>query len=165
MPNTKSVAVLYRMKTPEHICPFGLRSRALLRRKGFQVDDRLLTSREEADAFKAKHEVKTTPQTFIGEERIGGHEDLRRYLGLPVKDTNTKTYTPVIAIFVSAGLMALAISWAAYGALLTLRAAEWFIAISMCVLALQKCSRRMSSDAGLVRIAVQTGEIKVIKQC
>ena len=83
MPNSKPVAVLYRMKTPEHICPFGLRSRALLRRKGFDVDDRLLTSREEADAFKAEQDVKTTPQTFIDGQRVGGHEDLRRYLGLP----------------------------------------------------------------------------------
>ncbi len=138
MPNSKPIAVLYRMKTPEHICPFGLRSRALLRQKGFKVDDRLLTSREEADAFKAEHDVNTTPQTFIDGERVGGHEDLRRYLGLTVKDKNRKTYTPVIAIFASAALMALAMSWAMYGSLLTLHAAEWFIAISMCLLAVQK---------------------------
>ena len=138
MPNSKPVAVLYRMKTPEHICPFGLRSRALLRRKGFDVDDRLLTSREEADAFKAEQDVKTTPQTFIDGQRVGGHEDLRRYLGLTVKDKNRKTYIPVIAIFASAALMALGMSWTMYGTLLTVRAAEWFIAISMCLLAVQK---------------------------
>ena len=138
MPNSKPVAVLYRMKTPEHICPFGLRSRALLRRKGFDVDDRLLTSREEADAFKAEQDVKTTPQTFIDGQRVGGHEDLRRYLRLTVKDKNRKTYIPVIAIFASAALMALGMSWTMYGTLLTVRAAEWFIAISMCLLAVQK---------------------------
>jgi glutaredoxin len=138
MPNSKPVAVLYRMKTPEHICPFGLRSRALLRRKGFDVDDRLLTSREEADAFKAEQDVKTTPQTFIDGQRVGGHEDLRRYLGLTVKDKNRKTYTPVIAIFASAALMALGMSWTMYGTLLTVQTAEWFIAISMCLLAVQK---------------------------
>lgn len=138
MPSPKKVAVLYRMQTPAHICPFGLRSRGLLRRKGFEVDDRLLTSREQTDAFKAEHGVKTTPQTFIGDERIGGHEDLRKYFGMPVRDKTRKTYTPVIAIFASAALMALAISWAMFGSLLTVRAAEWFIAISMCLLAVQK---------------------------
>jgi glutaredoxin len=138
MPNSKPVAVLYRMKTPEHICPLGLRSRALLRRKGFDVDDRLLTSREEADAFKAEQDVKTTPQTFIDGQRVGGHEDLRRYLGLTVKDKNRKTYTPVIAMFASAALMALGMSWTMYGTLLTVQTAEWFIAISMCLLAVQK---------------------------
>jgi hypothetical protein len=34
--------------------------------------------------------------------------------------------------------MALAASWAAFGDLLTIRAAEWFIAFSMCFLAVQK---------------------------
>lgn len=35
-------------------------------------------------------------------------------------------------------LMALAVSWAAFGEMLTVRAAEWFIAISMCILAILK---------------------------
>jgi hypothetical protein len=34
--------------------------------------------------------------------------------------------------------MALGLSWSAFGTILTLRAAEWFIAISMCILAIQK---------------------------
>ena len=129
MSTTKPVAHLYRMKTPSHVCPFGLKSRALLNRKGYVVDDHLLTSREETDAFKREHDVKTTPQTFIDGKRIGGQ---------PAKDKDTKTYTPVMAIFASAALMALAVSWATYGSLLTVRAAEWFIAISMCILAIQK---------------------------
>ena len=37
-----------------------------------------------------------------------------------------------------AALMALATSWAAFGSLVTVQAAEWFIAFSMCLLALQK---------------------------
>lgn len=138
MSSAKPVATLYRMKTPQHICPYGLKSRGLLRRKGYKVDDHLLTSREETDAFKAKHDVKTTPQTFIDGQRIGGYDDLRKFFGLPQKDKDAKTYTPVIAIFASAVLMALAVSWAAFGTLLTMRAAEWFIAISMCLLAVQK---------------------------
>ena len=138
MSPSKPVAILYRMKTPSHVCPFGLKARALLRRKGYRVDDRLLTSREETDAFKAEHDVKTTPQAFIGGERIGGYDDLRTFFSYPQKDKDAKTYTPVIAIFAAAALMALAVSWAAYGTLLTVRAAEWFIAISMCLLAVQK---------------------------
>jgi len=49
------------MSTPGHICPFGLKSKDLVERKGFEVDDRLLTIREETDAFQEKHEVDTTP--------------------------------------------------------------------------------------------------------
>lgn len=73
-------AILYRMVTDNHICPFGLRSKDLLEREGYNIDDRPLTSREETDAFKAKHNVKTTPQTFINDERIGGYDDLRAFL-------------------------------------------------------------------------------------
>ena len=58
-------ATLYRMATDEHICPFGLKSKDLLKRKGYKVDDKPLTSREETDAFQQKHNVDTTPQTFI----------------------------------------------------------------------------------------------------
>ena len=40
-------AILYRMVTDEHICPYGLRSKDLLEREGFSVEDHHLTSREE----------------------------------------------------------------------------------------------------------------------
>ncbi len=138
MPSENQTARLYRMKMPSHICPFGLKSRALLNRKGYEVEDHLLTSREETDAFKKEHDVRTTPQTFIDGKRIGGYDDLKEFFGIGTKDPDEKTYTPVITIFVSAALMALAVSWAAFGSLLTVRAVEWFIAISMCILAVQK---------------------------
>ena len=48
------------------------------------------------------------------------------------------TYQPVIAIFTVAFLMALGISWTFSGSIFTLRAFEWFVAISMCFLAVQK---------------------------
>jgi len=131
-------AVLYRMATPDHLCPFGLKTRDLLRRQGFTVDDHLLTSRAETDAFKAEHGVKTTPQTFINDVRVGGYDDLRRHFGLTVPDSKATTYTPVIAVFAVAALMALALSYAAFGSVLTLRAAAWFIGISTCVLAILK---------------------------
>ncbi len=131
-------AELYRMVMQDHTCPWGLKALDLLKREGYEVDDRHLTTREEVDAFKAKHGVQSTPQTFIGGKRIGGHDDLVRYLGGSIKDKDAVTYTPVIALFAMAALMALAASWAAYGQVLTVQAAEWFIAIAMCLLALQK---------------------------
>ena len=85
-----------------------------------------------------EHGVETTPQTFIGNERIGGYDALREFFGQDVKDDDETTYQPVIAIFAVAFLMALGLSWAFYGSILTLRAFEWFIAISMSFLAVQK---------------------------
>jgi glutaredoxin len=131
-------ATLYRMVTDKHVCPYGLKSKYLLESLGYSVDDHMLTTREETNAFKAEHGVKTTPQTFINGKRIGGHDDLRRHFGKPVRDPDAVSYRPVMAIFAMAVLMALAGSWATTGALLTVRSGEWFIAISMCILAIQK---------------------------
>ena len=131
-------ATIQRMVMPGHICPYGLKALDLLKRKGFSIEDRWLTTREEVDAFKAKHDVQTTPQIFIGGQRIGGHDDLRRYLGLPVADPKATTYQPVIALFSMTALMALAASFAVYETPFTIRAGEWFIAFSMCILAMLK---------------------------
>lgn len=131
-------ATLYRMVMKEHTCPYGLKAKDLLQRQGFQVDDRWLTTREETEAFKAEHGVKTTPQTFIDGERIGGYDDLRRHFGKTVRDPKAVTYRPVIALFAITALMALAASHAAYGSVFTIRAAEWFIAFSMAALAMLK---------------------------
>ena len=121
-------AILYRMVMPDHVCPYGLKALDLLRRKGFAVDDRWLKTRAETDAFKAEHQVATTPQTFIGGARIGGYDDLRRFLGRTVRDPDAVSYRPVIAVFAVAALLALAASWASLGALLTVRAGIWFVA-------------------------------------
>jgi glutaredoxin len=123
---------------PGHICPYGLKAKHLLKSRGFAVDDRWLTTREETDAFKAEHGVKTTPQTFIDGVRIGGYDDLRRHFGLKVADPDATSYTPVIALFAMTALMALAAGFAVDGTPFTLRAAEWFISFSMIVLALLK---------------------------
>ena len=131
-------AILHRMVMPGHICPYGLKAKHLLKRRGFAVDDRWLTTRAEVDAFKAEHGVQTTPQTFIDGVRIGGYDDLRRHFGLRVADPDAVSYRPVIALFAMTALMALAASFAAYGDALTVRAAEWFISFSMVVLALLK---------------------------
>ena len=73
-------ATLYRMVLPDHVCPFGVRARQMLEDNGFAIDDRILKSREEVEAFEAEQGVRTTPQVFIGGERIGGSDDLERYL-------------------------------------------------------------------------------------
>jgi glutaredoxin len=126
------------MVMPGHTCPYGLKAKHLLERAGFEVVDHHLTSREETDAFKAEHAVQTTPQVFIGGERIGGYDDLQRFLGKRVADPKATTYRPVIVLFAMTALMAMAASYAVYGSVLTLRAAEWFIGMSMIVLALLK---------------------------
>lgn len=131
-------STLYRMVTDKHICPFGLKAKYLLEKNGYKVEDHRLQNREETDAFKKEHDVKTTPQVFISGERIGGYEDLRKYLGLPVVDKNKVSYKPIIAIFSVTLLMALALHYAVYDSLVSLRSFAWFIAISMCVLAIQK---------------------------
>ncbi|EFL90930.1 glutaredoxin family protein [Ahrensia sp. R2A130] len=133
-----TTATLFRMDTDKHTCPYGLKAKDLLERKGFAVDDNLLTSREQTDTFKEKHDVETTPQIWIGDERIGGYDALRKHFGQEVKSKDETSYQPVIAIFAVAAFMALGLSWFAYQHLFTLRAFEWFIAISMCVLAIQK---------------------------
>ena len=131
-------ATVHRMVMDEHVCPYGIKTVDLLRRKGYTVDDQWLTTRAQTDAFKAAHDVRTTPQTFIGGQRIGGYDDLRRHFGLQVRDPNATTYRPVIALFVMTALMAAAASYAVFDTALTVRAVEWFIAISMCVLAILK---------------------------
>lgn len=136
--NLSKKAVLYRMVMAEHTCPYGLKAKDLLKRAGYEVDDRHLTTREETDAFKAEHGVATTPQVFIGDDRIGGYDDLRRFLGKPVADPKATTYRPVIVLFALTALMAAAASYAVSGDPLTLRAAEWFIAFSMVALAMLK---------------------------
>jgi glutaredoxin len=73
-------ATLYRMKLPTHECPYGLLARRMLEDSGFEIDEHLLTSREEVDAFQTEQGVDTTPQVFIDGERIGGSDELADYL-------------------------------------------------------------------------------------
>ncbi len=138
--NTERIkkATVYRMVMPAHVCPYGLKTVHLLKRKGYEVVDHWLRTRAETDAFKAKHDVKTTPQTFIDDEHIGGYDALRKWFGMHVAEPGATSYQPVIAVFAVAALLALAVSWATSGALLTVQAAEWFIAFSMSILALLK---------------------------
>ncbi|MDP5280321.1 glutaredoxin family protein [Sphingomonas sp. DG1-23] len=131
-------AVLYRMVMDKHVCPYGLKAKHLLRREGYVVEDHWLRTRAETDAFKAEHRVETTPQIFIGDERVGGYDDLRRHFGKTVSDPAATTYKPVAVLFAMTASMALGVSYAVYGTPITVRAGEWFVGFSMVVLALLK---------------------------
>jgi glutaredoxin len=146
-PSAGKRAILYRMVMPDHTCPWGLKAKDLLKRQGYEVDDRPLTTRGEIDAFKARYEVATTPQVVIGGARVGGYDDLRRFLGKRGANPNATSYRPVAALFAMTALMAVAASTAAFGTPLTARAGQWFIAFSMCVLALLKLQNVESFSA------------------
>jgi len=74
----------------------------------------------------------------VGGVRIGGYDDLRRFLGKSVADPKATSYRPVVALFGMTALMAMAAGQAVDGSPFTLRAAEWFVGFSMAVLALLK---------------------------
>ncbi|HEV7415552.1 MAG TPA: MauE/DoxX family redox-associated membrane protein [Tianweitania sediminis] len=135
---SKKKAVVYRMVMPDHTCPFGLKTIDLLKRRGFEVEDRPLRTRAETDALKAELNVKTTPQTFVDGQRIGGHDDVRRFLGLAVQDPDAVSYRPVIVVFVVSALIALAASYAANATIEPSTALRWFLAITTAILAMLK---------------------------
>lgn len=54
-------ATIYRLVTPEHVCPYGLKSLDLLEREGYEVDDRHLETEEEATAFREKWDCRDHP--------------------------------------------------------------------------------------------------------
>lgn len=130
-------AILYRLVSKDHMCPYGFKAKYLLRKHGYVVDDHHLSSHEEAIAFKQKHDVKTTPQIFIDGKRIGGYEDLQEYLGIERSDKNEPSYTPIIILFATTFFLAL---------LLEFRFPEFsfenllmsFVAMSMIVLGVLK---------------------------
>jgi glutaredoxin len=136
--NAPKRARLHRMVMDKHTCPYGVKSRWLLEKNGYLVDDRWLTTREETDAFKREHKVKTTPQAFIDGKRIGGYTELRKFLGQPLPEEGATSYKPVIAVFVIAALLATAVSYHALGSPFTVRAGEWFVSFTMAILAMLK---------------------------
>ena len=133
--NLMKTAKLHRMAIKDYTCPYGLKAKDLLEREGFKVIENLLTTREQVDAFKVEHSVKTTPQIWIEDQHIGGHDDLRAYLGKAIQSKDETSYQSIIAIFSMAALMALAFSYSFFGSIFTLKSFEWFIAISVCFLA------------------------------
>lgn len=138
MTTPRKQAVLFRMAMPTHTCPYGLKTKYLLTKHGYEVEDHKLKTHEAAEAFKEKHGVDMTPQTFIDGVRIGGYEEVRKHFGYSVSDPSATTYKPVIAIFAVSFLLAVAVN-----TLLSWSMGWWaviphFIAITMVLLALQK---------------------------
>ena len=56
------------MALPDHVCPWGLRARHLLRSHGYAFEDQLLTSREEVEAFKAEMDAAKVNYQFVNIE-------------------------------------------------------------------------------------------------
>ena len=131
-------AKLYRMVMDKHVCPYGIKSKWLLEREGYVVEDHHLTTREQTDAFKEEHGVETTPQTFIDGKRLGGYTDLRKHFGYDKDSDSDTSYTPVIAVFGVGAALAVALSLFVYEAPFTIRTGEWFVAFSMAMLAMLK---------------------------
>ena len=73
-------ATLYRMVLPDHVCPYGARAYQLLEHAGFEIEEHILSTRMEVEAFKEEHDLQTTPLIIIDGERIGGCEELEEYL-------------------------------------------------------------------------------------
>ena len=80
MSNESKQALLHRMVTPEHTCPWGVKSLELLKGAGYQVEDHQLLTRDEVDTFMQDEGVQTTPQTYIDGQRIGGYDELVAYV-------------------------------------------------------------------------------------
>jgi len=147
----KKNATIYRMVTPDHFCPWGIKAYDLLKRNGYEIEDKHLESSEAAQAYKEKHDYDETPQIFIEAERIGGYDDLREHLGLKPDPKEGKTYQPVIAIFAVTFALALTTCWAMLGSLEIIRVLELFIAFSMCVLGILKLQNLLSFATGFVQ--------------
>lgn len=135
---SKKTATLHRMVTPNHLCPWGIKAKDLLRRSGFEVEDHHLKSKAENEAYKRDHGYDDTPQIFIAGKHVGGYDALLKYLGKGPDPKEGTTYQPVVAVFAVALGMALATCWVSLGTLQVVRVLELFVAFSMCVLGILK---------------------------
>ena len=147
----KKKADIYRMVTPDHLCPWGIKALDLLKRNGFEVNDHHLETMDANQQYKEDNDVDETPQIFIEGERLGGYDDLREHLGLSPDPREGETYRPVVAIFAVTFLMALTACWAMLGSLSLIRVAELFIAFSMCALGIQKLQNLKGYATGFVQ--------------
>lgn len=139
------------MVTPDHLCPWGVKAKDLLRRNGYDVEDHHLETEQANQAYKEANGVDETPQIFINGEHLGGYDDLREHLGLGPDPKQGTTYQPVVAVFAVAFAMALAACLAEIGALRIVRVLELFVAFSMCVLGILKLQDLLSFATGFVQ--------------
>ena len=144
-------AIIYRMVTPDHFCPWGIKAWDLLRRNGFEVDDQHIESIEANKQYKEDHDVDETPQIYIEGEHVGGYDQLREHLGLGPDPKEGETYQPIIAIFAVTFAMAVTTTWAFLESFDVVRMIELFIAYSMCVLGVQKLRDLQSYENGFIQ--------------
>lgn len=144
-------AIIFRMVMDKHICPFGLKSLDALKHAGYDIIDRHITTDEENTLVKETLGVETTPQTFIGGKRIGGNDDLQVFLGNDEPESGDDTsYTPIVAVFGMTALMTLALCWGWAVPVVSMQALMWFVALSMCVLAIKKLEDLESFTTGFL---------------
>ncbi len=144
-------AKIVRLVTPDHLCPWGIKAWDLLKRNGYDIEDQHLTSSEDNQKYKEKHDVSETPQIYIEDEHIGGYDELRKHLGKGPDPKEGETYQPIIALFAVSLGMALTTCWATSGVLEPVRIIELFIAISMCILGILKLQDLQSFATGFVQ--------------
>ena len=144
-------ATIYRMITPKHFCPWGVKAWDLLNRNGFKIDDHHLESKDANAAYKEQNGYDETPQIFIDGKHLGGYDALREHLGLGPDPKEGETYQPVLAVFAVTFLMALTTCWALYNEMSPVRVVELFIAFSMCVLGILKLQDLQSFATGFVQ--------------
>lgn len=99
---------------------------------------------------------------FIAGQRIGGHDDLRRFFGLKIRDPKGTTYTPVLVVFLTTAVMAAMLSQAVFGTPMTVRAGEWFIALSIMVLGMLKLQNVESFSSLSAPVALFIGGIGAV---
>ncbi len=144
-------AKLVRMVTTNHLCPWGIKAKDILKRKGYEIEDNHLESMEANKTYKEENNFDETPQIFIEGKHIGNYEDLRKHFGMKPEEKDGKTYQPIIAIFCVCFLMAVTTSYTMTAGLPTILTLELFIAFSMCVLGIQKLQNLSTFTSGFVQ--------------
>ena len=84
------------MVTPDHLCPWGVKAKDLLKRNGHEVEDHNLESKDANVAYRKEHGYNETPQISIEGKHLGGYDALREHLGLKPDPKERKTYQPVV---------------------------------------------------------------------
>jgi glutaredoxin/uncharacterized membrane protein YphA (DoxX/SURF4 family) len=146
-----AAAIIYRMVTPRHLCPWGVKARDLLRRSGYRIEDHHLASEAENERYKEENGYDETPQVFIEGKHIGGYDALRSYLGKDPDPKEGQTYQPVLAVFSVTFLMALSTCWLVNRTLILAPVLGLFVAFSMCVLGILKLRDLNSFATGFVQ--------------
>lgn len=139
------------MVTPDHLCPWGVKAKDLLRRSGYAVEDRHLKTKQANEDYKRENGFDETPQIFLGGERLGGYDDLRKFLGKTPDPKEGETYQPVIVVFAVSMAMAITTTLASGSGWEWIRIAELFVAFSMCVLGTLKLQDLRSYATGFVQ--------------